>query len=533
MNSRKKFILNTILPFIQQIATIISGLILPRLFLETYGSAVNGLVNSVAQFLQVIAFLELGVGAVLQSSIYKPLADKDDVNLSRVMRSGNRFFRRLALILLIYVAVLFFLYPLVINKEFDWLFVVLLIAAMSIDSFAQYYFGIVDTKLLVADQKIYLSTILRIIAVVVNLGISVLMIRLGAPVQLVKFLSSLIYLIRPIFIAIYVKKNYKIDKKIEYTEEPIKQKWNGIAQHVSSFILDGTDTIVLTVFTSLSVVSVYSVHNMVLLPMRQLMLSSLNGIEPLMGEKYAKNDKQALKTMFSATEWIINMLSIFAFGCTAMLIVPFISVYTNGINDAEYFQPIFAGIITIAQAFYCLRLPYSILIQIAGRFKETQWCYIIGAILNLGISVIAVFFLGLIGVAIGTLIAMLFQTVWMAIYCYKNIVERKIIYFIKQLLTTVVCGVAIYFSTFWIVLGELTYLSWFIMAIKVAAIVFAVTLGINVLFYFKNFKSLIKKIINRFSKNKPTLESTDTQNESTLTENNQITASDTKEEVKE
>lgn len=497
MNKRKKFILNTILPFVLQVITIISGLILPRLFLKTYGSAVNGLVNSISQFLHIIAFLELGVGAVLQSALYKPLAQKDNVKLSEVMCSGNKFFRKLALILFVYVIVLAVVYPLLINREFDWWYVVLLIGAMSIDSFAQYYFGLVNTKLLVADQKIFLSTIIRIASVGLNLLICVLMISMGAPIQLVKLCSSLIYLIRPIILAIYIKKNYSIDRKIKYAEEPIKQKWNGIAQHVSAVVLDSTDTIVLTAFTSLSAVSVYSVHHMVLSPIRHLFLSSLNGIEPVLGEKYAKKDDKGFERMFSIVEWLINVGTVFVFGCTAMLIVPFITVYTRGIVDADYFQPLFAGIITIAQASYCLRLPYSMMIQATGRYKETQRCYIIGAILNLGISIVTVFFYGLIGVAIGTLVAMLYQTIWMAIYNYKKIISRSIKHFIKQFLTTIVSGVAVYFATFWIQLGKVSYLSWIIMAFKIAGLVLAVIMVINLIFYYKNIKSVITKIANK------------------------------------
>ena len=74
MESRKKrLILNTCSSLIFQVITIVCGFILPRLILEAFGSAVNGLVNSITQFLAIISFLELGVGAVIQSSLYKPL----------------------------------------------------------------------------------------------------------------------------------------------------------------------------------------------------------------------------------------------------------------------------------------------------------------------------------------------------------------------------------------------------------------------------------------------------------------------------
>ena len=56
---------NSIAPLIYQVTTIICGFILPRLILSHFGTEINGLVNSITQFLGVIAFLELGVGAVV------------------------------------------------------------------------------------------------------------------------------------------------------------------------------------------------------------------------------------------------------------------------------------------------------------------------------------------------------------------------------------------------------------------------------------------------------------------------------------
>ena len=83
---------NTITSLTLQVVTLICGFILPRLILQSFGSAANGLVNSITQFLQIIAFLELGVGAVVQSALYVPLAQKDMTSISCIMASAEKFF---------------------------------------------------------------------------------------------------------------------------------------------------------------------------------------------------------------------------------------------------------------------------------------------------------------------------------------------------------------------------------------------------------------------------------------------------------
>lgn len=135
-----------------------------------------------------------------------------------------------------------------------------LIAAISISSFAQYYFGIANALLLNADQRGYIQYNAQTVTVVLNTAVCAVMISMNGTIQMVKLATSLIYLARPLALHFYVKRHYQIDWKIKYTEEPIKQKWNGVAQHIAAVVLDGTDTIVLTVFSTLSNVSIYSVY---------------------------------------------------------------------------------------------------------------------------------------------------------------------------------------------------------------------------------------------------------------------------------
>lgn len=56
---------NTVASLLFQATTIVCGFVLPRVFLQHFGSEINGLVNSISQFLSVVAFLEFGVGAVV------------------------------------------------------------------------------------------------------------------------------------------------------------------------------------------------------------------------------------------------------------------------------------------------------------------------------------------------------------------------------------------------------------------------------------------------------------------------------------
>lgn len=494
----KNLALNTITSLALQVVSVICGFILPRLILESFGSDVNGLVNSITQFLGVITLLDLGVGAVVQSALYKPLADNDTDMISKIYVSANNFFRRLAEILLVYVVLLMIFYPMLVNKSFGHMYTALLIAAICISSFAQYYFGIVNSLLLNADQRGYIQYVAQIITLILNTFACYIIIKLGASIQIVKLTTSLIFLLRPLFLVFYVKKHYSIDQKITYTEEPIKQKWNGMAQHFAAYVLSGTDNIVLTLFSTLSNVSIYSVYYMAIAGVRSALLSITNGFQSLIGEMLAKKETMKLNAFFGFVEWFLHTGTTLVFGCTGVLIVDFVRVYTYGINDADYIQPLFAVLITIANAGHCLRLPYNILILAAGHYKQTQSNYIIAMILNIVVSIATVKMWGLVGVAIGTLIAMAYQTVWMAKYDSKNIICWPFKNFLKQCGVDAITVIIASLATFKIPMLSVSYVSWFLLAIEVFGIWLIISIVINTIFYRERVLSIFIRVKRRF-----------------------------------
>ena len=309
------------------------------------------------------------------------------------------------------------------------------------------------------------------------------MIKLGGSVQLVKLTTSLIYLARPLILRIYVSRMYQIDWKIQYDKEPIQQKWNGVAQHIAAVVLDGTDTIVLTLLSTLSNVSIYSVYFMVIRGVKTLFLSMTNGIQSLLGELWARQELNELRETFGWSEWCIHTGTTYVFACTAALIVPFVRVYTAGINDANYIQPAFAILLTLANAMHCLRLPYNIMVLAAGHYKQTQKNYIVAATINIVLSVLTVKAWGLIGVAIGTLAAMAYQTVWLAIYDSKHFVFWPMKAVVKQFVVDSVTATCIVMLSGMLTMRSVSYLSWIILAIVTALLAIIITACLNFIAY--------------------------------------------------
>ena len=482
MDREKKLKYNTVSAFINQIITIMHGFVLPRFYLQYYGSTIYGLSSSITQFLSVVTLMEMGIGAVVQSALYEPLAKKDKKRISEIVISAEGFFRKIALAFLIYTIVLMFIYPNYIQNVETWWFESSLIAIIAISSLAEYFLGMTYKLLLMADQRSYITLTAQSTAIVLNFVVCIILMHLGASIHLVKLSAVLVMLLRPIVQSFYVHKNYNIDRNFRPVDEPIKQKWNGVAQHLAYYVTNNTDTMVLSLFSTLENVSIYTVYNMITNGIRQLILTLSTGIQAMFGNMLVNREFETLNCRFKKFEWQIHTIVVIVFSCVGVLIVPFVSVYTNGINDANYYQPVFAILLTFANAVYCIRLPYNIVVLAAGHYKQTQASAIIEMLINVIVSIVLVFKFGLIGVAIGTLIALGYRTVYLAVYLCNNILKYSIMDFLKNVGVDFLCVMLIILLTYPMKLSELSYVCWVILALQVFVTVLLVVIIVNLIF---------------------------------------------------
>lgn len=489
-----------------QIVTIICAFILPRMILATFGSAYNGIVNSVNQFLSCVTLLRAGIGGVTRAALYKPLAESNFRQVSAIVKATEQFMRKIAYIFT--VALLFFgiIYPLFVKDQFDYLFSFSLVIVLGISTISQYYFGITYQMLLQADQKLYVYNFLQIGGTFLNTVISVILMKLGFDIRIVKLGSAIIFGLIPVYLFFYVKKTYNLDSTVKPDNSTIAQRWDAFAHQVAAFVHSNTDIMVLTIFSNLYEVSIYSVYALVTNGIKQLITTCSAAIESMFGDVIARNQEEKLKKQTLLYEWLLNVISSILLLCAAILIVPFIIIYTSGVNDANYNQPLFGYLMCFATFCACVRLPYQNLVEAAGHFKKTRNGAICEAIINVLVSIVLVRKFGCIGVAIGTIVAMVFRTIQYADYASKNILHRPLSIFIKRfviniLTMSVVMGSYYLLGVKSILDNITTYSNWIGGAFLVGIVVTVMVVTINIVFYKKEasyiFKVIRKKIARR------------------------------------
>lgn len=498
----KRALLNTLSGFLYQLVAIVCGLIVPRLVLSHFGSSYNGITSSMTQFLSSIALLKAGIGGVTRAALYKPLADHDTEQISSVVKTTEHFMRKIVAVFSVLVVFFACTYPMLIGDEFSWAFTASLVLILSISTFAQYFFGLTYQMLLQAGQQQCVIYIIQIITTLLNTIIAAILILAGCSIHVVKLGSAVIFALNPIAINFYAKKKYKINEKAPLNNKLISQRWDAFAQEIAFFVHNNTDIIVLTVFTNLYEVSVYTVYNYVVKELRSLVEMMVTGFNAAFGDMIAKKEYDLLERNLRIYELIVFSLAGIVYTVAGVMIVPYALLYTHGVSDVDYARPFFAFLIIFAGAFSCFRMPYKTIVDAAGHFKQNRNGALVEAGLNITISVLSVVRFGLVGVAFGTVVATIFRSVQYSNYLSKNIIHRKLWRFTGHIGVFIVGYTIIYLvsSKFILPIFANNVQTWIMCAVIVTLLAVAVTTISNLIFYREEFVDLIQKLLKAMRK---------------------------------
>ncbi len=492
-SQERRTVLNVSFSLCYQIVSVVCGVLIPNLMIRKFGSELYGASTSILQFLSYITLLEGGVGGVARAALYKPLAEHNDELVSDIVREIQGFYKVVAYIFIVYVFVLACSFSKISRIEgLDWAGTFALVLIMSMSTLAQYYFGVSYTVLIVADQRNYVSDFISILNMILNTALIVMLVYSDCSFLIVKFVSSGVFVLRPILLGIYVKHNYSLSKCKQNRSKYLKQKWVGLGQHIAYFLYSNTDVVVLTLLSNLRIVAVYSVYSLICTSMQSLILSFCSGMEANFGFFLAKNEKEKLLRVFENYETLVSIIATILLSVTVVMILPFIGLYTAGVNDVNYIEPLFSVLMVAVVFVSCIREPYNCLVVAAGAFLQTQAAAYGEAILNVVVSILLVRRFGLVGVAIGTLIAVVYRTVYHVVFLSRSILMRPVHLFFKRQMVNVFAFLAVWFLGRKVVfLFSMTnYIKWIFCSSIVTAISVACVLLINLLFYPKSFNNL-------------------------------------------
>lgn len=489
-------LLNIVSSIILQLASIFFGFFISRLTLKYFGSDVNGLISSLTQFLSYIALIEGGITGVVVASLYKPLVNHDYKKISSIIVTTKRFYRKIGLFFIIYSLTLAIIYPIVVKTQFSPTFIILMTLILSLNLLIQYVFSLTYKTLLAADKKIYVTSLTQSAIFILTTILSFILVLIFPNIHIFKLIGGLLFFIQPLVYGRYVKKHYKIDQTAPEDKNLLKSRWDGFAINIAAFIHFSTDATILTIFTNLATVSIYSVYSLVAFGIRSVINAISNAIMPTVGHAYAKENEHEIHEKMDIYEFVTLFTVFFLFTVAGFLITPFVMIYTHEIKDANYYQPIFGILILLSEAIYLIKNPHLNLAYSANKFKEITKPAFVEAILNIVLSIFFVRLFGLIGVAIGTIIAMLYRMAFHIKFTKNMIRNRHQSIFYKKLgIFTLATLLGIIICWLLIPLTKFKIDNWLVHAIIYSIIFFAIYTVISLIFFRKElrfFKKYLK-----------------------------------------
>lgn len=425
MRDSKKVIYNLSLGLTNQFLTIVLGIILPRLVLTSYGSEVNGLINTVTQIYTYIALLEAGIGTSTIQALYKTIGSgsRDDTNA--VLAATNRYYKKTGLFYLLAIVIFSAVFPMVVETTIPLHTVALIIVFNGLGSVINYFFQAKYLLLLQAEGKNYVQTIMNMVINVLKNVAKIVLMAAGADVVFVQMIGMGVSLLQMIWIYIYVRKHYRwIDLSVAPNYVSISQSRNVLVHQVSGLIFNNTDTIVLSVACGLKEVSVYAMYSL-LISMIGTALSTITSSFLFSLGQIFHSDRARYRKLFECYEMYYMALVFSLYAIAHIFLLPFLKLYTQGVTDINYLDPKLPLLFISTHLLSSGRSACNQAINVAGHFKLTQNRAIAESAINLIVSVIAVQYLGIYGVLIGTIAALLYRTNDIILYANSKILGRK------------------------------------------------------------------------------------------------------------
>ena len=492
----KKFLYNSIGAALLQVVNMFAGLILSRTVLSYFGSEINGLVTSLTQFAAYFTLVEAGISESVVYSLYKPLANHDFDNISAIVVAAKKYFNKagfffVCLIILLSLAAPLFMKTVLLTKYE----IIILTFIIGMSGILDFFIMAKYRTLLTADQRVYVLSLASVLSNILNVLIIVILSHLGFSILIVRLFALFSVLLRSFILYFYTKRKYTfLNFKSLPNNSALAMRWNAFYLQLLGVFQKGVPIVLATFFTSLKEVSVYSVYLLIVAGIRSMLSIFESGLPAAFGEVLAKDENEVLKKAADEFECLYYALISVVYTTAFFLILPFVALYTHGVNDVQYADKWLALLFILDGFFYNMKTPQGMLVLSAGLYKETKVQTTVQAmIILLGGTILAPKF-GLYGILLASIFANVYRTIDLLFFIPKYVTHRSIGITLKREMGAILfflCGIIIEY--FFPMSFALSYFQWLLSAIT-TCVILSLCMLMNLFIFEKDtFQALVSR----------------------------------------
>ncbi|MBR5295323.1 MAG: sugar isomerase, partial [Clostridia bacterium] len=230
---------NLVSSFVYQVVLISLSFLLPRLYLENFGSEVNGVLSTIKQIFTYMCLLEAGVGLATTQALYKRIGQKDYKSANQVLSATHKYYIKTGVIYLVIVLLIALVYAYLIPTSISSGVLFFIILLNAIPSLFSYFVQAKYRILMEVDGRKYVinnsETALQLLS---NIG-KILVLFLTDSLILIQLVYCIIALCQLAFLYFYAKRKYQW---INLNETPdfqaISQKNSVLVHQLSGMVFN-------------------------------------------------------------------------------------------------------------------------------------------------------------------------------------------------------------------------------------------------------------------------------------------------------
>lgn len=478
---------------INQIVIVLAGLIMPPLLISNYGSETNGLINSVKQMLNYFTVISVGLGAASQVALYKPLTESNWPLINTIMATLSRFLNKAGIIFLACIGAFAFVLPTIRRDNLDFITITGIVLICGIGSLIEFVFLTRYKILLTADQKQYIVSNVYTQGTVINTVLSVILILLNASILWVQLAATFAYLVRMLLLIRQVHTLYpSLNIHVASDKSAIKNSKEAFLYKLSDILINYIPMTLVTFICGYTDASVYTVYNLVFSAIVMIVNIFSTGLSPSFGNQIVQKDYKGFKNSFKGYNFAFRTISFFCYICSAVLIVPFVSVYIKNTDGVNYLLPAVDVMFAINGITRALRTPYITLVDAVGNYKDNIRDSYIEVIINIVVSLVFTLKYGLLGVLLGGSVSAIIRSLQFLVSIHKTVLKTLPWKELFTIAFNFIAGIILYAVFYGITVNN--YLSWILNAIIVATVTGCILMIINFLLDRTGFMELYRRV---------------------------------------
>lgn len=408
INRTKRALTNTFIGLICKLITSFAPFALRITIINKLGIEYLGLSGLFTSLLTMLSLSELGFSSAVVYSLYKPIAENDNEMVCALMTFYKKVYRIVGVaILVLGILLLPYLKFFVKADNVTFINIKIVFLIYLLNCSISYLLFAYKNAILIASMRSDIENLINTLCTVFLYIFQIILLYIYSNYYVFVALIPIFTIFNNVIRLIVVKKLYpSYDKSVllepDVKSDIINRVLSVFGHRVAGVVFSSADTIVISTYLGLAILGKYSNYLYIYTAVYSIIAIVFNSSLAVVGNslvcRTVEENKKTFDELFFLNAWLTGFCSC----CFIVLYQPFIKIWLGN-------EVLLPDLIPLLQAmfFYVqnIRRVCHAYKDAAGMWQEDFWKPIISAIFNIITNILLVKYIGLAGVLISSILA--------------------------------------------------------------------------------------------------------------------------------